>query len=226
MLSVSICLFVKSVCRECSFSREISCYLCCWDSERLWSGDGSTILSENLEKHYKISSREFVRTSSGEFWADQMVDLEGFSSRVKCLQRIHLLYVKFRFQVSWFELVRYRVLPVEEDSLMAQAISASVAGALHAFPSFNTDNRYLKTSSVNISAWYSPPKWSLGVLAAGGSNKAHLSCASPSETGIVFKPCAELQNQIIKVPSSCSESLAQQQFSASCEAVIDDQIKY
>lgn len=43
-------------------------------------------------------------------------------------------------------------------------------------------------------------------------------------TGVVFEPFVEVQNQLDKVPSSSSQSLARQSFSAACEAAINEQI--
>jgi ferritin heavy chain len=46
-------------------------------------------------------------------------------------------------------------------------------------------------------------------------------------TGVVFEPFNEVQDQLVKVTTSPQlESLARQRFSPSCEAAINDQIKY
>ena len=46
-------------------------------------------------------------------------------------------------------------------------------------------------------------------------------------TGVVFEPFSEVQDQLVKVSTSPQlESLARQRFSPSCEAAINDQIKY
>lgn len=46
-------------------------------------------------------------------------------------------------------------------------------------------------------------------------------------TGVVFEPFSEVHDQLAKVSTSPQlESLARQRFSPSCEAAINDQIKY
>lgn len=110
--------------------------------------------------------------------------------------------------------------------VMAQAATATVPGALHAFSSSTKSNASFKTSSVNVASWKSQPKRSLAVRASGESENANVRYADRSETGIVFEPFSEVQSQLVQVPSVYSESLARQRFSSSCEAAINDQIKY
>ena len=50
--------------------------------------------------------------------------------------------------------------------------------------------------------------------------------ASQSLTGVVFEPFSEVQDQLVKVDSVQTESLARQRFATACEAAINDQIKY
>lgn len=109
---------------------------------------------------------------------------------------------------------------------MAQAATATAPGALNAFSSSIVGNVSLKTSSVNVASWKSQPKRSSAVRASGESENAQVGYANRSETGIVFEPFAEVQSQLVQVPAAYSESLARQRFSPSCEAAINDQIKY
>lgn len=43
-------------------------------------------------------------------------------------------------------------------------------------------------------------------------------------TGVVFQPFVEVQDQLVNVPPSSSESFARQRYSAACEAAINEQI--
>lgn len=110
--------------------------------------------------------------------------------------------------------------------VMAQAATATAPGALHAFSSSTAGNASFKASSVNVASWKSQPKRSLAVRASGESENANVGFANRSETGIVFEPFAEVQSQLVQVPSAYSESLARHRYSPSCEAAINDQIKY
>ncbi|KAH7282117.1 hypothetical protein KP509_35G012900 [Ceratopteris richardii] len=47
---------------------------------------------------------------------------------------------------------------------------------------------------------------------------------SSALTGIVFRPFVEVQEQLVQVPPSSSQSLARQRYSAACEAAINEQI--
>jgi ferritin heavy chain len=107
---------------------------------------------------------------------------------------------------------------------MAQAATATAPGALNTFSSSTFGNVSLKTSSVNVASWKLQPKRSLAVRASEESENAQVGYANRSETGIVFEPFAEVQSQLVQVPSAYSESLARQRFSSSCEAAINDQI--
>ncbi len=49
---------------------------------------------------------------------------------------------------------------------------------------------------------------------------------SKALTGVVFEPFAEVQSQLVQVSSSYTESMARQRFASSCEAAINDQIKW
>lgn len=108
---------------------------------------------------------------------------------------------------------------------MAQAATAAAPGALHALSSPIGGSTF-KTPCVSVSSWKSQPKRSLAVRAAGESENANVGFANRTETGIVFEPFTEVQSQLVQVPTSYSESLARQRFSPSCEAAINDQIKY
>eukprot|EP00250_Pteridium_aquilinum_P001700 c11904_g1_i1 orf=163-942(+) len=48
--------------------------------------------------------------------------------------------------------------------------------------------------------------------------------SSSNLTGVVFQPFVELQDQLVKVPPSCSESFARQLYAPACEAAINEQI--
>nr|XP_024385820.1 ferritin-3, chloroplastic-like isoform X2 [Physcomitrium patens] len=51
--------------------------------------------------------------------------------------------------------------------------------------------------------------------------------ATKTLSGVVFEPFSEVQDQLVKVTTSPQlESLARQRFAPSCEAAINDQIKY
>ena len=114
---------------------------------------------------------------------------------------------------------------VLSSPVMAQAAIATAPGAMYAFSSSTAGNLSCKASSVNMVSWRSLPKRSLTVRASGGNENTNVGYAN-TETGIVFEPFAEVQSQLVKVPSAYSESLARQRFSPSCEAAINDQIKY
>ncbi len=45
-------------------------------------------------------------------------------------------------------------------------------------------------------------------------------------TGVIFEPFREVQSQLVQVPTAYSESLARQRYDSSCEAAINEQIKY
>ncbi|MCO5578571.1 hypothetical protein L7F22_032415 [Adiantum nelumboides] len=45
-----------------------------------------------------------------------------------------------------------------------------------------------------------------------------------SLTGVVFEPFVEVQDQLVKVPPSSSQSFARQRYAAACEAAINEQI--
>lgn len=109
--------------------------------------------------------------------------------------------------------------------VMAQVATAAASGALHALSS-PIGGTTFKTPCVSVSSWKSQPKRSLAVRAAGESENANVGFANRSETGIVFEPFTEVQSQLVQVPTSYSESLARQRYSPSCEAAINDQIKY
>ena len=59
-----------------------------------------------------------------------------------------------------------------------------------------------------------------------GVRASNNEVASQSLTGVVFEPFSEVQDQLVKVDSVQTESLARQRFATACEAAINDQIKY
>jgi len=57
-----------------------------------------------------------------------------------------------------------------------------------------------------------------------GVRASNNEVASQSLTGVVFEPFSEVQDQLVKVNSVQTESLARQRFATACEAAINDQI--
>ncbi|MCO5577327.1 hypothetical protein L7F22_031155 [Adiantum nelumboides] len=83
-------------------------------------------------------------------------------------------------------------------------------------------------SPLSCSSGARPPPCSLIFTINGSCSPMRVSATLAPEqkslTGVVFEPFAEVQNQLMKVPPTSTQSLARQNYSATCEAAINEQI--